>query len=67
MCTMLSELLYPLQGGFTPLHYAARGGYTTFVEQILSTPGVDVEKIQSMNDEVIMICTCMVLNTHSIL
>ena len=40
--TMLTELLYPLQGGYTPLHYAARGGHTTCVECLLSTPGIDV-------------------------
>ena len=33
------ELLYPLQGGNT---LAARGGHTTCVEHLLSTPGIDV-------------------------
>ena len=37
-----TELLYPLQGGYTPLHYAACGGRTTCVERLLSTPGIDV-------------------------
>ena len=27
--TMLAELLYPLQDGDTPLHFAAWGGHTT--------------------------------------
>ena len=36
------ELLYPLQYGQTPLHLAARGGHTTCVEHLLSTPGIDV-------------------------
>ena len=36
------ELLYPLQHGNTPLHLAARGGHTTCVERLLSTPGIDV-------------------------
>ena len=39
--TMLTELLYPLQDGCTPLHYAAKGGHTC-VEYLLSTPGIDV-------------------------
>ena len=50
--TMLSELLYPLQDdysqlhygeeGYTPLHFAAKGGHTKCVEHLLSTPGIDV-------------------------
>ena len=40
--TMLTELLYPLQDGDTPLHHAAKGGHTTCVEHLLSTPGIDV-------------------------
>ena len=40
--TMLTELLYPLQDGHTPLHLAAREGHTTSVEHLLSTPGIDV-------------------------
>ena len=39
---MLAELLYPLQDGYTPLHYAAERGNTTSVEHLLSTPGIDV-------------------------
>ena len=39
---MLTELLYSLQDGGTPLHLAAMGGHTTCVEHLLSTPGVDV-------------------------
>ena len=39
---MLTELLYPLQCGDTPLHVAAREGHTTCVEHLLSTPGIDV-------------------------
>ena len=39
---MLTELLYPLQNGDTPLHLSARRGYTTCVECLLSTPGIDV-------------------------
>ena len=39
---MLTELLYPLQAGFTPLHYAAMKGHTTCVERLLSAPGIDV-------------------------
>ena len=40
--TMLTEILYPLQDGDTPLHRAAKGGHTTCVERLLSTPGLDV-------------------------
>ena len=40
--TLLTELLYPLQYGHTPLHLAANGGYTACVEQLLFTPGIDV-------------------------
>ena len=39
---MLTELLYPCQDGYTPLHYAAMGGNITCVEHLLSTPGIDV-------------------------
>ena len=40
--TMLADLLYPLQYGDTPLHFAAKGGHTTCVKRLLSTPGIDV-------------------------
>ena len=40
--TMLAELLYPLQYGRTPLHWAAREGHTTCMEHLLSIPGIDV-------------------------
>ena len=40
--TVLTELSYPLQDDYTPLHYAAKGGHTTCVEHLLSTPGIDV-------------------------
>ena len=39
---MLTELLYPLQDGNTLLHWAARGGHTTCMEHLLSTPDIDV-------------------------
>ena len=39
---MLTELLYPLQSGDTPLHFALMRGHTTCVERLLSTPGIDV-------------------------
>ena len=45
---MLTELLYPLQDGDTPLHLAIRKGHTTYVERLLSTPGIDV----NMKDKV---------------
>ena len=40
--TMLAELLYPLQDGVTPLHLAAKEGNITWLEYLLSTPGIDV-------------------------
>ena len=39
---MLTELLYPLQYGYIPLHYATLGGHTTCVERLLSAIGIDV-------------------------
>ena len=44
--TMLTELFYPLQLDYAPLHYAADGGHTACVEHLLSTPGINVN-IQS--------------------
>ena len=41
--TMLTEQLYPLQYGDTPLVLAASGRHTTCVERLLSTPGIDVD------------------------
>ena len=52
--TMLTELLYPLQFGNTPLHFAAWEGHTTFVERLLSTPGIDVnimDKVSTIIDK----------------
>ena len=40
--TMLTELLYPLQYGDTPLHLVAWRGHPTCLERLLSTPGIDV-------------------------
>ena len=49
---MQCEMLYPLQDGETALDispgdtllcYAARRGFTTCVEHLLSTPGFDVD------------------------
>ena len=40
--TMLTEQLYPLQYGDTPLRLAASAGHTTCVEHLLSTSGIDV-------------------------
>ena len=42
MPTMLTELLYPLQYGDTPLHYAVMGGHTSCVECLLSANGIHV-------------------------
>ena len=40
--TMLTEILYSLQYGDTPLHLAAKGGHTACVVHLLSTPGIEV-------------------------
>ena len=34
-----------IQDGFNPLHCAAEGGHTACVEHLLSTPGIDVNKV----------------------
>ena len=39
---MLTEILYPLQYGDTPLHCATKEGHTTCVEHLLSTCGINV-------------------------
>ena len=52
---MLTEILYPLQDGNTPLHLAARGGHTTCVEYLLSAPGIDID----VNITNRVSCTCM--------
>ena len=41
-CFSIVLLMYPLQLGHTPLHLAAKGGHTTCVEHLISTPGIDV-------------------------
>ena len=41
-CTCVPHLLYPLQDGDTPLHLALRHGHTTYVECLLSAPGIDI-------------------------
>ena len=53
--TMLAELLYPLQGGDTPLHLAACGGHTTCVEHLLSTTGIDVNILNEVSCKEILI------------
>ena len=40
---MFTELLYPLQRGYTPLHLAVFEGHTTCIEHLLSTPDIDVK------------------------
>ena len=40
--TMLTELFYPLQFDYTPLHWAAHRGHGTCMKHLLSTPGIDV-------------------------
>ena len=43
-----AQPFYSLQYGDTPLHLALRGGHTSCVEHLVSTPGIDV----NMNNEV---------------
>ena len=47
--TVLTEKLYPLQLGQTPLHLAVGGAQTTCVERLLSTPGIDVNIKDKVN------------------
>ena len=56
--TMLTELLYPLQYGCTPLYFAAKEGHTTCVERLLSAPGIDV----NIKDKVSLSTACYVMN-----
>ena len=39
---MLTELLYPLQRGCTPLDLAVFNSHATCVEHLLSTSGIDM-------------------------
>ena len=48
MCTLLTELFYPLQLVYTLLQHAVMGGHSICVERLLSTPGIDV----NIKDEV---------------
>ena len=48
MLYMLTELLYPLQYGRTLLHLAGKEAITTWLDHLLSTPGIDV----NIEDEV---------------
>ena len=57
---MLTELLYPLQYGYTPLHLAAMGDHTTCVKRLLSTPGIDV----NIKDEVSWSMSDVSLSIH---
>ena len=45
---MLTELLYLLQKGNTPLHYAIFEGPIDCLERLLSTPGIDVTILKNM-------------------
>ena len=53
---MLTGLLYPLQDGYTTLHYAAREGHTTCVECLLSTPGIYVNLAVEVSQKVTRYC-----------
>ena len=54
---MLIELLYPLEDGHTPLHLAARGGHTTCVKHLLSTPGTDVNSKDGVSWSTVLVLT----------
>ena len=49
---MLTELLYSLQDGDTPLHHAIKEGHTACVEHLLSTPGIDVNIADKVSQSV---------------
>ena len=47
--------MHPLKDGDTPLHLAAKGGHTTWVERLLSTPGIDVNIINKVSGSTVVI------------
>ena len=57
---MLTELLYPFQFGYTPLHIAARVGNTACLEHILSAHCIDV----NIKDKVSWSTCTIVHGTH---
>ena len=61
--TILTELLYQLQCGETPLHTAARKGHTTIVEHLLSTPGIDVNIKNKVSWSIEYLKMCTVIGT----
>ena len=64
---MLTELSYPLQRGRTPLHYAARGGHTTCVEHLLSTPGIDLTIEDMVSWSMSDVSLSMHLHVHGVI
>ena len=62
---MLSEIFYASQKDNTALHHAARGGHTTCVEHLLSTPGIDVNiknEVSSRSIDLFYLYTSELLN-----
>ena len=59
-------VMYPLQYGCTPLHLAAKGGHTTFVERLLSTPGIDVNIKSMVSWFIERCCTVYMDNTCTV-
>ena len=57
--TMLAELFYSLQGGYTPLLLAASGGHTTCMERLLSTPGINANVQQFVSWSIHMLHVCI--------
>ena len=55
--TMLTELLYLLQDGDTPLHHAARAGHITCVNHLLSTHGIAVNAKNKRQQTPLMVAT----------
>ena len=69
---MLTELLYPLQGGNFPIHFAARGGDITCVKRLLCTPGTDVNiknrvswSFECLIDKICMLLRVKLVTTNS--
>ena len=64
-CTiMLTELLYPLQYGDTPLHLAAREGHTTCVEHLIHTHGIDMSTNNKVSNSYLKLIAISSQSSH---